>query len=111
MKYHSDGSLPTHGEVFVFGSNLAGIHGKGAALAALKFGARWGTGCGLSGRTYAIPTKDSHLRPLRFDQVRRYIHGFLDYAREHPEQEFFVTRIGCGLARFQDRLIAHVTYV
>lgn len=106
MKYHSDGSLPTHGEVFVFGSNLAGIHGKGAALAALRFGARWGVGTGRMWQSYAIPTKDSNLRPLRFEVIRRHIHAFLDYAMAHPDEEFFVTRVGCGLSRYDDRVIA-----
>ncbi len=106
MKYHSDGSLPAHGQVFVFGSNTAGIHGAGAAVAALRYGARWGIGYGRMGQSYAIPTKNRKLQTLPFEQVRRHVHAFLDYARSRPGEEFFITRIGCGYAGYKDKKIA-----
>lgn len=98
-------------EVFVFGSNLAGIHGKGAALTAVKkYGAMYGKGYGHYGNSFAIPTKDEFLRPLNIDKIHRYIHSFVQYASEHPELEFMVTRIGCGLAGFNDSQIASLFY-
>lgn len=94
-------------EIFVFGSNLAGRHGKGAAKAALIFhGAIYGQGIGLQGQSYAIPTKDSKLIPLPLNTIYRYILDFLEFARQHPEMKFNVTRIGCGLAGYKDEQIA-----
>jgi hypothetical protein len=91
-------------EIFVFGSNLAGRHGKGAALTAVKFyGAVYGKGIGIQGFSYAIPTKDERLFPLPLPDIRRYVRNFLQYAREHPELSFRVTRIGCGLAGYDDK--------
>ena len=44
-------------EVFVFGSNLAGMHAGGAARVAYeRFGAVMGQGVGMQGQSYAIPT-------------------------------------------------------
>lgn len=87
-------------QVFVFGSNLAGRHGKGAALFAKKFGARNGVGIGPSGQTYAIPTRDAKIRTLPLREILGYISDFLLYARRHPETEFLVTELGCGLAGY-----------
>jgi hypothetical protein len=93
--------------IFVFGSNEAGIHGKGAALTArLEFGAVYGKGVGLQGQSYAIPTKDARLQPLSLSVIGGYVAGFLNFADAHPELEFKVTRIGCGLAGFTDAQIA-----
>lgn len=106
-RYHADGTLPGAGVVFVFGSNEAGRHGKGAALAAReRFGARYGQGVGPSGMSYAIPTKDRALRTLALPAVARYVRDFIEHARAHPDQAFFVSRIGCGLAGYADKDIA-----
>ena len=89
-------------ETFVFGSNTAGRHGKGAALFALKHhGAIYGQGIGRQGSGYAIPTKDARLRPLSLGEIRVHVADFLAFAREHPEMTFNVTAIGCGLAGYR----------
>lgn len=89
-------------EVFVFGSNLAGVHGGGAARVALnKFGAIMGQGVGLQGQSYAIPTMQGGV-----DTIRPYVDEFVGFARQHPELKFLVTRIGCGIAGFRDADIA-----
>lgn len=94
-------------QIFVFGSNLAGRHGKGAALIARqKFGAEYGIGVGLTGRCYAIATKDEKLRQLSLDLVSNQIENFKVSARRNPDLEFLVTRVGCGLAGFKDEVIA-----
>jgi hypothetical protein len=105
-RFHSDGSLPQRDEHFVFGSNLAGRHGKGAAKQALRYGARYGRGIGFCGQTYAIPTKNASLRTLHLDQIRTYVDQFLEDARRNPELKFFVTRIGCRLAGYRDKDVA-----
>lgn len=87
-------------QVFVFGSNLAGRHGKGAALQAIKFGAKYGKGFGHFGRTFAIPTKDQNLKTLPLSKIEKYIKVFLIYAKSKPELEFIITKIGCGLAGY-----------
>lgn len=93
--------------VFVFGSNRRGAHGGGAAAAAYaNYGAKWGQGEGHFGRSYALPTKDTHINTLPIDEVREHIDRFQAYARAHPELVFAVTRIGCGLAGFTDAQIA-----
>ena len=90
--------------IFVFGSNLAGRHGAGAAKHAHKhFGAVYRVGKGPTGRAYAIPTKDEQLNVLPFPQIRRHVKDFIKYAKKHPELTFFVTRVGCGLAGFMER--------
>lgn len=89
-------------EVFVFGSNLAGMHGGGAArLACERFGAVWGQGVGLHGRSYAIPTMQGGVAT-----IAPYVDGFIDFARRHPEKRFLVTEIGCGIAGFTPEQIA-----
>lgn len=90
------------GEIFVFGSNLAGKHGGGAARYAYeKFGAVWGEGVGLHGQTYAIPTMQGGV-----DTIKPYVDQFIAFAMQHPEFTFLVTRIGCGIAGFTDEEIA-----
>lgn len=90
--------------IFVFGSNLAGRHGKGAAKTARnKFGAIYGKGVGRQGNSYAIPTKDSKLQTLSLVDIYFYVRDFVDYAKNNLDEEFFVTRVGCGLAGYQDK--------
>ncbi len=94
-------------QIFVFGSNYAGRHGKGAAnIAAAKFGARYGQAVGLMGQSYGIATKDRYLKTLSLDKISVQIAKFLKYAAAHPENEFFVTQIGCGLAGYSPKQIA-----
>lgn len=89
-------------EVFAFGSNLGGRHGLGAALWARKYkGAIYGQGVGRQGMSYAIPTKDANLRVLSLIDIWTYVQDFVDYAKEHPELKFYVTRIGTGLAGYR----------
>ena len=88
-------------EIFVFGSNEAGIHGAGAArIAFLKFGAEMGLGNGLSGNSYAIPTKDRNVETLPLDKVKSYIDEFIGFVLNHQNLTFYLTKIGCGLAGF-----------
>lgn len=94
-------------QIFVFGSNLAGIHGAGAAaLAHKKFGAEMRIGVGITGQCYAIPTKDHFIKTMALGQIRPYATAFLKYAARHPEKEFLVTKIGCGLAGYTSTDIA-----
>jgi len=89
-------------QFFVFGSNLAGQHGGGAArLAFEKFGAIWGQGVGLQGQSYAIPTMQGGV-----ETIKPYVDEFIAFAKQHPEMYFYVTRIGCGIAGFRDSEIA-----
>lgn len=93
--------------VFVFGSNLAGRHGKGAALAARQcYGAVYGQGIGRQGMAYAIPTKGRFLQSLSLDVIAGHVRDFLAHARENPEVTFNVTPIGCGLAGYSPEDIA-----
>lgn len=110
-KYHKDGTLPKDGEFFVFGSNLSGIHGAGAAKVAYNlFGTPWGQGEGahINGnyKSYAIATKDHRIETLPMEQVCLNIDKFVSYTESFPHYKFFVTRIGCGLAGFKDEQIA-----
>ena len=89
-------------QIFVFGSNLQGMHGGGAAAIAYeKFGAVWGEGVGLHGQTYAIPTMQGGV-----ETIVPYVNDFIAFAKAHPELQFFVTRIGCGIAGFTDAQMA-----
>lgn len=89
--------------IFVFGSNLAGIHGAGSArYAHEKCGAEWGVGVGRTGDSYAIPTKDRSIETLPIDEVVFHVRGFVRYASTHPELSFEVVKIGCGLAGFTE---------
>ncbi len=88
-------------QIFVFGSNLAGRHGKGAALFAREQrGAIYGCGVGPQGNAYAIPTKDHALKTLPLASIARYVAGFIAYARSHQALTFELTPIGCGLAGY-----------
>lgn len=87
--------------VFVFGSNLAGRHGKGAALWARHHaGAVYGVGEGPQGNSYAIPTKDKNIQSLTLGEIEDGVERFLSYARANPDKTFRLTPIGCGLAGF-----------
>ncbi|WP_259327119.1 A1S_2505 family phage non-structural protein [Leyella stercorea] len=89
-------------QVFVFGGNLAGMHGGGAArIARLRFGAVMGNGVGMQGRSYAIPTMQGGT-----ETIRPYVNDFIAYAKKHPELTFLVTPIGCGIAGFEPEDIA-----
>ena len=89
-------------EIFVFGSNLEGKHLGGAAKAAHnRFGDQWGVGVGLTGKSYAIPTMQGGI-----ETIKPYVDQFIEYAKEHQEKKFLVTRIGCGIAGFKDEEIA-----
>lgn len=89
-------------EVFVFGSNLGGMHGGGAARIAYRcFGAKMGVGIGLQGQSYAIPTMQGGP-----ETIGPYVDEFIDFARQHPETTFLVTPIGCGIAGFTPADIA-----
>lgn len=94
-------------QVFVFGSNKLGMHGAGAAKHAWRFwGAVYGCGEGMRGRSYAIPTKKTPYVRLTLAQVAEGVGRFVEFARQHPEFKFILTRVGCGLAGFSDDEIA-----
>jgi hypothetical protein len=89
-------------EIFVFGSNLAGAHGGGAArLAYERFGAVWGQGVGLQGQSYAIPTMQGGV-----ETIKPYVDEFIRIAKTRPDLKFYVTQIGCGIAGFKVEEIA-----
>ena len=106
-QYHVDGTQPNDGAIFVFGSNLAGRHGGGAAKAAYdKFDAEWGVGFGLTGHSFAIPTKDRVIESLPLEDIATHVALFIEHAKANPYQSFFVTRIGCVLAGYTNEQIA-----
>jgi hypothetical protein len=92
-------------QIFCYGANAAGIHGAGAAKLALRWGAKMGQ-YGLVGQTYGIPTKDKKIQTLPLDKIQHHVHSFLAFAFTHPEYEFLVTKIGCGLANLSIKDIA-----
>lgn len=103
--YHEDGTVDSS-KIFVFGSNLRGAHGAGAAAFAHKeMGAVWGKGFGLSGKSFAIPTKDERIQTMPPEEIEPYVQLFLQFAAS-SNLKFFVTRIGCGLAGYKDEDIA-----
>ncbi|KZX80563.1 hypothetical protein A3715_19375, partial [Oleiphilus sp. HI0009] len=92
--------------IFVYGSNDKGLNGKGAALTGKKFyGAVDGIGEGISGRCYAIPTKDQDLNVKTLSEINESIGRFIEYAKDNSNDQFMLTRIGCGLAGYQDKEI------
>jgi hypothetical protein len=106
-KYHKDGTQPQDGEVFVFGSNLAGIHGAGAAREAHRsYGAIMNRGMGLMGQSYAIPTKNERIQTIPLKDIAVYVKLFIAATEQHYNRQFFITRIGCGLAGYTDADIA-----
>lgn len=97
----------SEGQIFVFGSNLSGRHGKGAAKTALGWGAKWGQAKGLQGRTYGIPTKNSTItRTLSVNEIEPYVFEFIEFAKANKQMTFLVTEIGCGLAGLKPKDIA-----
>lgn len=98
--------VPGENRIFVFGSNLKGVHGAGAAAQAMRdFGAIWGQSVGLQGSSYAIPTKDFRIETLRLEDIKPYVDDFINFAISRQDLYFFVTRIGCGLAGYTDEQI------
>lgn len=94
-------------EIFVFGSNEAGIHGAGAAkLAWEEFGAELRVGFGETGRTFAIPTKDRRIETLPLPKIEAYVNKFIEHADQNPDKIYLVTEIGCGLAGYKPINIA-----
>jgi len=94
-------------EIFVFGSNQSGRHGKGAAKTALGWGAVWGQAEGLQGRTYGIPTKDSSIsKTLSIEEIKPYADRFIEFAKTRPDLKFLVTEVGCGLAGLKPKDVA-----
>ena len=112
-KYHNEEivtSLPAD-HIFVFGGNMAGRHGKGAALTAVRyFGAKYQVSNGPAGQSYAIPTKDQYIRTLSLNSINENIKLFKFYVMAHPELTFYLTPIGCGLAGYQPKDIAPLFY-
>lgn len=107
-EYH-DGQIRRLGpnEIFVFGSNEAGVHGAGAAkFARQAFGAQQGVGIGPTGRCYALPTKDRRIQTLPLERIRSHVDAFLAHARQHPDRRFLLTAVGCGLAGYSAPEIA-----
>lgn len=92
-------------QIFTYGANEKGIHGAGAAKLALRWGAKMGQ-YGLVGQTYGIPTKDHNIHTLPLDKIQVHVDTFLATAFSHPEYEFLVSKIGCGLAGYQPKDIA-----
>ena len=89
-------------EIFVFGSNLQGSHAGGAAaIAAKQFGAIWGQGVGLQGKSYGIPTMHGGI-----EEIKPYVDEFFEFAKQNPNLKFLVTRIGCGIAGFTEEEMA-----
>lgn len=94
-------------EIFVFGSNLSGRHGKGAAKQALTWGAIWGQASGIQGRTYGIPTKNASItKTLTLTEIKPFIDDFIEFAKNNPSLTFLVTEIGCGLAGLKPKDVA-----
>lgn len=107
--YHNETMITqlTENQVFVFGSNLAGLHRGGAAkIAKDRFGALQGIGRGWSGQSFAIPTLNEHFQPMPLSQIAHYIDDFKIYTNNHPQQTYFVTSVGCGGAGYQPKDIA-----
>lgn len=116
-QYHVDGTLPNNTtDVWVFGSNLLGRHGAGAALVAHKnYGYPYGLGVGYHSfqdntQAYGIPTKSMPHSTMELNEIKNYVDDFIDYAQTNKSKVFFVTRVGCFLARYKDKDIAPMFY-
>lgn len=92
-------------EVFVYGANSAGRHGKGAAKTAMKWGAVYGR-TGYAGKTFGIPTKDKYLNVLSIAEIKEYVDLFVLFAKNNPNLKFLITEIGCGLSNYNPKDIA-----
>ena len=107
MNLHKDMTQPKQDEMFVFGSNQAGVHGAGAAYAARRdYGAILGVGEGVTGNCYAIPTKDFDIQSRDLADINLSVCDFVTYVQNHPKMKFFITKVGCGLAGFTNEEIA-----
>lgn len=96
-------------QVFVFGSNLAGKHGGGAARQALEsFGAKLGNGRGMQGQSWALPTLGFNFEKLSLDEIEENLNDLKEYAQHNPNTEFLLTKIGCGIANFEVSEIAQL---
>lgn len=108
--YYQDNAMFHHlaeNSVFVFGSNLRGIHGKGAALTARRcFGAQLGVGEGMTGQSYALPTKESPYLTLPLAIIDQHVQRFLLFAQEHQDKKFVISPIGTKNAGYKDADIA-----
>ena len=88
--------------IFVFGSNEMGYHGGGAAAYAREeCGAVMGVGEGLTGEAYALPTCSSPGKAMPISAVKLACQRFQDFAHAHPEMDFLLTAVGCGIAGFK----------
>ena len=95
--------------IFVFGSNLLGRHGRGAALEAkLHWGAKYGVGEGRTGQAYAFPTKFTPYMAMSLASIGEFKHRFYGYCGQHPELTFLLTKVGCGLAGHRELHIARM---
>lgn len=107
MKFHKNGAAPSVLDIFVFGSNEAGRHGKGAALFAREnYGAEYGNPEGFQGHSYAIPTKNKDIQTLPLHKISQYVDSFISYVLAHPNKKFFITAIGTGYAGYDHEDIA-----
>jgi hypothetical protein len=98
-------------QIFVFGSNLKGAHGAGAArLAEEKFGAVFGQGVGLQGNSYALPTKDYNLSTLHLSEIQPYVDELWQFAKNNQTLQFLITKVGCGLAGYSVEDVAPLFY-
>ena len=94
-KFHADNTIPKGNWIWVFGSDESGKHRKGAAkVAHVSFGAKYGEGQGQTGKAYAIPVSDKHLKTLRLEQIEANINLFLDFAKKNPKQNFYIAHNG-----------------
>lgn len=94
-------------QIFVFGSNLSGRHGAGAAKTALTWGAKWGQAKGIQGRTYGIPTKNASIsRTLSLVEIKLFVDEFIEIAKQNPKLIFLVTEVDCGLAGLKPKEVA-----
>ncbi|ESK56596.1 A1S_2505 family phage non-structural protein [Acinetobacter tjernbergiae] len=108
-QYHDESIVTELPEdtVFVFGSNLAGIHDSGAArVAAQHFAAVKGVGRGWAGQSFAIPTLNEHIQQMPLSQIEHYVDDFKVYAKHHPKMKYFLTALGCGIAGYKVSEIA-----
>lgn len=106
FQFHAGNVIPRGEWIWVFGSDLAGSHRKGyAKIAHVNFRARYGCGEGATGRAYAIPISDAHMQPLSLDQIAAGIARFIEHARAHPKESFFVNPVACDGAGFSDAQI------
>lgn len=107
MRVHMDGTSPLPKQIFVFGSNLRGHHGAGAARHAMDvLGAEYGVAEGFTGKCYAIPTKNARIDTMTIDEIRPYADRLVQAMKDNPQVDFFMTRVGCVLAGHSDRAMA-----